>query len=74
MKRNFRPIDEIDLVAQLSDLKEVDYNNTLVISALVELLVENGIVSRKAVLQKTKELEVDMTLDLITRSASSNVD
>lgn len=67
MKRNFNAYDEVQLIAQISDLKEVDYKNTLVITALVELLVEKGLITRQEILQKAKELEVDLTLDLVSK-------
>jgi hypothetical protein len=55
---------EVDVIAQLADLKEVDYKNTLVLTALVELLVERGFISRKEVIQKARQLDVDLSLDL----------
>lgn len=74
MKRNYHPYDDVNIIAQISDLKEVDYKNTLVITALVELLIEKGILSRQEILQKAKQLEVDMTLNLVTKSTSSRSD
>ncbi|MGZ4106649.1 MAG: hypothetical protein ACXVDE_04005 [Tumebacillaceae bacterium] len=55
---------EVDLIAQLADLKEVDYKNTLVLTALVELLVEKGILDRKEVIQKARQLDVDLSVEL----------
>jgi hypothetical protein len=55
---------EVDLIAQLADLKEVDYKNTLVLTALVELLVEKGILERKDVIQKARQLDVDLSVEL----------
>ena len=74
LKRNYHPFDGVDIIAQISDLKEVDYKNTLVISALVELLVEKGIVTRQEILQKANQLEVDMTLNLLCKSSPSSSD
>ncbi|MGZ4134125.1 MAG: hypothetical protein ACXVC1_02640 [Tumebacillaceae bacterium] len=54
---------EVDLIAQLADLKEVDYKNTLVLTALVELLVEKGILDRKEVIQKARQLDVDLSVE-----------
>jgi mannitol/fructose-specific phosphotransferase system IIA component (Ntr-type) len=62
MKRFNHPMDEVNLIAQIADLKEVDYKNTLVITALVELLVEKGIVTRKEVLDKAQLLEQEFTI------------
>ncbi len=55
---------EVDIIAQLADLKEVDYKNTLVVTALVELLVEKGILERKDVIQKARQLDVDLSIEL----------
>ncbi|MGZ4031991.1 MAG: hypothetical protein ACXVDJ_06740 [Tumebacillaceae bacterium] len=54
---------EVDLIAQLADLKEVDYKNTLVLTALVELLVVKGILDRKEVIQKARQLDVDLSVE-----------
>ena len=37
----------VDWIAQLADLKEVDYRNTLALAALLQLLMEKGIVARE---------------------------
>ncbi len=62
---------EVDIIAQLADLKEVDYKNTLVVTALVELLVEKGILERKDVIQKARQLDVDLSIEL-DRSLHAN--
>lgn len=62
---------EVDIIAQLADLKEVDYKNTLVVTALVELLVEKGILERQDVIQKARQLDVDLSLEL-ERSLHAN--
>jgi hypothetical protein len=57
-------ISEVDMIAQLADLKEVDYKNTLVLTALVELLVDKGILTRAEVIQKARQLDTDLSLEL----------
>jgi len=69
--RNYHPFDDIDIIAIISDLKEVDYKNTLLISALVELLMEKGILTREEIMQKANQLEMDISTDIIPESASS---
>ncbi len=54
---------EVDIIGQIADLKEVDYKNMLVLTALIELLIDKGIISRKEVLQKTNLLDLEMKLD-----------
>jgi hypothetical protein len=63
MNRRNRLPAEVDVIAQLADLKEVDYKNTLVLTALVELLVEKGILDRKEVIQKARQLDADLSLE-----------
>jgi hypothetical protein len=57
MNRMSRIPFEVEMYAQLADLKQIDYQNTLVITALVELLVEKGLLTRKDVLDKVNQLE-----------------
>jgi hypothetical protein len=57
---------DVQLFAQLADLKEVDYKNTLIITALVELLVEKGIVTRREVLDKAQQLDSEFHFDTET--------
>lgn len=51
------PMDEVNVMAQLGDLKENHYKNTLILTALVELLVERGLIRREEVLEKAYELD-----------------
>ena len=51
---------EIDIFTQLSDMKMVDYKNTLAIVSLIEVLTEKGVIGNNEVALKAK------TLDLIT--------
>lgn len=39
--------ETIDLFARIADMKDVDYRNTLAISALIELLIEKGLFTRE---------------------------
>lgn len=49
--------DKINLYAQLSDLKEVDYRNALGLTALIELLIEKGVISQSELANKAKALD-----------------
>ncbi|HHY14064.1 MAG TPA: hypothetical protein GX526_05425 [Thermoanaerobacterales bacterium] len=48
---------EIDLIALLGDLKEVDYKNTLAIASIIEVLIDKGIISKRDIALKARELE-----------------
>ena len=53
---------EIDVLAELSDMKMVDYKNTLAIVSLIEVLTEKGVIGNNDVALKAK------ALDLITEN------
>jgi hypothetical protein len=53
---------DIDVYAQLGDLKEVDYRNTLAIATLIEILHEKGLVTRREFSQKAQQLDA-MTIE-----------
>lgn len=53
---------DIDVYAQIGDLKEVDYRNTLAIAAIIELLVSKGIIDRMEFAQIAQKLD-NMSLD-----------
>jgi hypothetical protein len=63
MSSHFHPYQEVNLIAKLADLKESHYKNTLIITAIVELLAEKGILSRSEILAKAEKLELDLLLD-----------
>ncbi len=56
-----------EIYSQLADLKEVDYKNTLVITALIEILVEKGVIERSEVIEKAHDLDLDHELDIERR-------
>jgi len=47
----------VEIVGQIADLKEVDYKNTLALSALIELLIDKGLFTRNEFACKAFELE-----------------
>jgi len=49
---------KIDIFSQLSDMKMVDYKNTLAIVSLIEVLKEKGIIGENDVSLKARELDV----------------
>lgn len=53
----FSPRDQINFGAQIADLKEVDYRNTLAVAVLIELLVEKGILTREELAEKAGALD-----------------
>ncbi|MGE5632359.1 MAG: hypothetical protein ACM3TR_14870 [Caulobacteraceae bacterium] len=60
-------MNKLDIVGQIADLKEIDYKNTLVITSLIELLIEKGVLDMHEVAEKAHFLE-NQTLDEIKRN------
>lgn len=56
--------DKIDIYAKIGDLKEIDYRNTLAIATIIELLIENGIITRQDFARKAYILDNMSTEDL----------
>lgn len=50
-------MNRLDLIAQMGDMKEVDYRNTLAIVSIIELLLEKNIISREDMVKKASELD-----------------
>ncbi|MBS4539152.1 hypothetical protein GOQ27_11810 [Clostridium sp. D2Q-11] len=50
-------MNEIDVYSKLSELKEVDYKNTLAIASIIEVLVEKGIIQRNDISKKSRVLD-----------------
>ncbi len=48
---------EVQFGAQLADLKEVEYRNTLAIASLLELLIAKGVVTAAEVRAKSLQLD-----------------
>lgn len=54
-------MDNIDIIAKLSDMKIVDYKNTLALVSLIEVLVEKGIIQKDDIALKAEEIDkIDM--------------
>lgn len=49
--------ETIDLFAALADMKEIDYKNTLAITALIDLLVDKGVITREEMASRAQKLD-----------------
>ncbi|WP_410512893.1 hypothetical protein PaeBR_23620 [Paenibacillus sp. BR2-3] len=54
-------LDLVQFIGKLGDLKDEHYHMTLTISAMVELLIDKGLISRQELERKTAELDGLMT-------------
>jgi hypothetical protein len=59
--------EKLEIMGQIADLKDIDYRNTLAISVLIELLIEQGLFTRKQFAQKARELETQSWAELMSR-------
>jgi len=50
-------MNDIDVLAQLADLKDIDYRNTLAIASIIEVLVDKGIINRNDIAIKARNLD-----------------
>lgn len=57
-------LDTVELIGQIADLKEIDYRNTLAIAALIELLIEKGLITKNDFTQKARELELSTEAEI----------
>jgi hypothetical protein len=51
------PMDQVNLIGKLADLKDRNYENTLALTVLIELLIEKKLFSRQEFAQKSEELD-----------------
>jgi hypothetical protein len=49
--------ETIALYATLADMKEVDYKNALAIDALIDLLIEKGVITREEMVARARRLD-----------------
>ncbi len=60
MKRPLTPMQEVNLIAKVADLREAQYENMLIIHALVELLTEKGVLTREELTGKARQLHTQL--------------
>ena len=58
-------MNKVDILAQIGDLKEIDYRNTLAIASLIELLVDKGIINRQEIARKARILDSMSTEEIL---------
>ncbi len=57
MNRIHNHIHDLNVISKLADLKEEHYKNVLVLGALLELLIEKGIINTKEIEEKLTNLD-----------------
>jgi hypothetical protein len=57
MNGRLSPMSEVNMMASLADLKEVDYKNTLLLTALIDLLLEKDVLTQMDLAKKIQQLD-----------------
>jgi hypothetical protein len=52
--------EQVQIVARLSDLKEDHYRALLTLSAMMELLIEKGLLTRQELDEKARQLDSEL--------------
>ncbi|WP_139492471.1 hypothetical protein [Brevibacillus dissolubilis] len=60
MRTNFNTNMEVDILAKLADLRDADYQNTIVLHALIELLIQKGLFTRQELVAKANQLDATL--------------
>lgn len=71
--------DQVQAFAQIADLKEANYKNTLALSALIEILVEKGVLTpedfhRKAAMLEREDTAIADGLRYVSPTESHSVE
>ncbi|WP_282938633.1 hypothetical protein [Paenibacillus sp. RC67] len=61
MNRISNHLEQVDLIAKVADLKNAHYQNALLVSALIEVLVEKGIITAQDIASMSKQLDAAFT-------------
>jgi hypothetical protein len=61
MNRIHSHFDEINMIGKLADLKESHYSHSIILSALIELLIDKGVITAQELDSKTKEVDALLT-------------
>lgn len=57
-------MNKLNVFAQIADMKEIDYKNTLAIASLIDILIDKKIIDKNDIMSKSHELD-EMSIDEI---------
>lgn len=57
-------MSDIDILSQIVNLKEDDYKNTLLLTGIIEVLVEKNIISKKDLIEKVTEIDTSANTNI----------
>ncbi|MGG6310487.1 hypothetical protein [Paenibacillus macerans] len=55
------PMNEVNVLAKLADMKEEHYHQLVALSAMMELLIDKGILTREEIEKKALEIDGFLT-------------
>ncbi len=61
MNRISSHLNDIDIIGKLADLKDEHYKNTLVLSAMIELLIDKNLITMEEIEAKAAELDLELS-------------
>lgn len=50
-------MSDVDILYQISKLKETDYNNMLLLTSIIELLIEKKVITRTELTDRSRRLD-----------------
>lgn len=53
--------EEINMIGKLADLKESHYHQSLVLSSLIQVLIDKGLITAQEIQLKSQELDAALT-------------
>lgn len=65
--------DDVQLIAKLADLKDDHYRTSLLLSAVTELLIEKGILTKDEIREKASRLDTLFAGSLTLRNAGAEI-
>lgn len=54
-------LDEINMIGKLADLKESHYHQSLILSSLIQTLIDKGLITPQEIQLKSKEIDAALT-------------
>lgn len=58
------PFQEVNILAKLADLQEVDYQNTILLHALIDLLIQKGVLTKEDLFAKARQIDTQLNHQL----------
>lgn len=63
-------MNQLEVIGQIADLKDVDYKTNLLLAALIELLAEKGAIEKNELRAKTAAMDFISELEILAQKES----